>query len=141
MKIIDALRERWDAYRPTKTETAWFGVGCIAATLVLGFGVAGWVTGGTAQKRIDEAAANARNELAAAVCVDEFMAAKNSSTALAKLKEAGWYDRNELVAKGGWATLPGSKEPDSTVAAMCASRLAEMQAPTAALTPTSTTSK
>jgi hypothetical protein len=55
------------------------------------------------------------------------MAGKNAGATLAKLKEAGWYDRNELVAKGGWATMPDRKEPDSTVAGLCAAKLAEMK--------------
>jgi hypothetical protein len=126
MEGIGAFRARFIEYRPTKTEAAWFGVGCIAVTLIAGFGFAGWVTAGKAEQRVAEAASAARHELAAAVCVDEFMAAKNSAPTLAKLKEAGWYDRGELVAKGGWATMPDRKEPNSTVASLCAAKLAEM---------------
>src|SRR5687767_11974076 len=127
MGQIDALRERWIEYRPTKTAAAWFGVGCVAATLIGGFGFGGWVSGAKAQQQVAEAAANARHELAAAVCVDEFMAGKDAGAVLAKLKEAAWYDRNELVAKGGWATMPDRKEPNSTVAGLCAAKLAEMK--------------
>jgi hypothetical protein len=123
---IGAFRERFIEYRPTKTEAAWFGAGCVAAMLIVGFGFGGWVTGAKAEQRVAEAAANARHELAAAVCVEEFMAAKNAGATLAKLKQAGWYDRGELVAKGGWATMPDRKEPNSTVASLCAAKLAEM---------------
>ena len=137
MKSIDALRKRWDDYRPTKTEAAWFGAACVAATLIVGFGFAGWVTGGKFEKQVGEAADKARHELAAAVCVDEFMAAKNAAATLAKIKEAGWYDRSELVAKGGWATMPDRKEPNSTVASLCATQLADMTVPSAGMTPTS----
>ena len=97
MGRIDALRERFIEYRPTKSAAAWVGFG-------------GWVSGAKAQQQVAEAAANARHELAAAVCVDEFMAGKNAGVILAKLKEAGWYDRNDLVAKGGWATMPDRAE-------------------------------
>ena len=141
MKSIDALRKRWDDYRPTKTEAAWLGAGCIAATLIVGFGFAGWVTAGKFETQVAEAAANARHELAAAVCVEEVMATKHVAATLAKIKEAGWYDRGELVAKAGWATMPDRKEPNSTVASLCAAQLAEMTAPTAGMTPTSATPK
>ena len=126
---IDTLRRRFEDYRPTKTQAFWIATGCVAATLVLGFGPGGWVSAGTAQKRIDEAAASARQELAAAVCVEEFMSAKDAGAQLAKLVQAGWYERGELVAKGGWATMPDRKEPNSAVATMCAEKLAERKAP------------
>lgn len=126
---IERMQQRWEDYRPTKTHAFWVAAGCVAATLVLGFGPGGWVSGGTAQKRIEEAAANARHELATAVCVEEFMHAKDAGARLAKLMEAGWYERSELVANGGWATMPDRKEPNSAVAAMCAAQLTERKPP------------
>jgi hypothetical protein len=126
---IERLQQRWEDYRPTKTHTFWIAAGCVAATLVLGFGPFGWVSGGTAQKGISEASANARQELATAVCVEEFMRAKDANATLAKIMEAGWYERGELVAKGGWATMPDRKEPNSIVATMCAAQLAERKPP------------
>jgi len=126
---IERMRQGWEDYRPTKTHTFWIAAGCVAATLVLGFGPGGWVTGATAQKRIDEAATNARQELATAVCVEEFMRAKDATARLAKLVDTGWYERGELVAKGGWATMPDRKEPNSVVATMCAAQLAETKPP------------
>ncbi len=122
---IERLRQRCEDYRPTKAHSFWIAAGCVAATLVLGFGPGGWVSGGTAQKRIEEAATNARQQLATAVCVEEFMRAKDARARLAKLMETGWYERGELVAKGGWATMPDRKEPNSVVATMCAAELAE----------------
>ncbi|HVL35151.1 MAG TPA: hypothetical protein VM489_05720 [Burkholderiales bacterium] len=123
--MAQTFRDRWEDWRPTKTQAAWFGVGCIAATLIAGFGFGGWVTGGTAEQRISEAASNARYELAAAVCVEEFMRADNAGQRLAKLHDLGWWERSELVAKGGWATMPDRQEPNSTVASMCAATLSE----------------
>ena len=54
--------------------------------VALGFGAAGWVTAGTAEKRISEAATAAREELATAICVNEFMAAADAKAKLAKLR-------------------------------------------------------
>lgn len=121
----DELRRRWEDLHFTKGQAAWIGIGGAAATLVVGFGLAGWVTGGTHGKLVAEAAANARHELAAAVCVEEFLAAKDAKATLVKLRDSGWYERGEILAKGGFATMPDRKEPNTVVAAMCAARLTE----------------
>jgi hypothetical protein len=140
LSTMEKLQQRWEAYRPSKAQAFWIGAGCIAATLVAGFGLGGWVTGGTAQKRVAEAATNARQELATAVCVEEFMAANDAKPRLAKLNAASWYERSELVAKGGWATMPDRKEPNSVVASLCAGKLAELKVKTE-LVPTSAAAK
>jgi len=136
---MEALRQRWEDYRPSKTATFWLVAGAIVATLIIGFGPGGWVTAGSAKKMVDEAAASARHELAAAVCVEEFMEAANASARLAKLNAASWYERGELLSSAGWATMPDREEPNSVVASLCASKLSEMKAPEAgeSLTPTS----
>ncbi len=122
---MPSLRKRWEEYRPSKTEAFWTAAGCVVATLVIGFGFGGWITGGTSQRLIAEAADGARHQLAAAICVDEFMAAKDARTRLADLKKAEWYTRDKLVAANGWATMPDRKEPNMVVAEMCAAKLAE----------------
>jgi hypothetical protein len=128
MRTFDTLNERWRAFRPSKTQALWFGAACIAATLALGFGAAGWVTGGTAEELRAKAADDARAELAAAVCVDEFMQADGSKARLAALGQLSWYERSERVASDGWATMPDRKEPNTVVAIMCATRLTEPKA-------------
>ena len=45
MKIV----QRWNEYRPTKEHAFWLAAGSVVATLVIGFGFAGWVTGGSAR--------------------------------------------------------------------------------------------
>lgn len=124
---MPTLRKRWEEYRPSKTEAFWTAAGCVAATLVLGFGFGGWVTGGTAQKMVTEAAQGARHQLAAAICVEEFMAAKDARTRLADLKNAEWYTRDKIIAASGWATMPDRREPNLAVAEMCAAKLVEDQ--------------
>jgi hypothetical protein len=127
-----SLRQSWDDCRPSKAQAFWIAAGCVVATLILGFGPGGWVTGGTAQKMVSEAADKSRRELATAVCVEEFMGAADAGARLEKLKKAIWYERDEQVAAGGWATMPDRQEPNSMVAAVCASRLVELEAPAAA---------
>ena len=81
------LKQQWAAIRPTKEATFWLCVVSVAATVAIGFGAAGWVTGGTARKLADEAAASARNQLASAVCAEAFLRAADSRARLARLKQ------------------------------------------------------
>jgi hypothetical protein len=129
MATFDSLQDRWQAYRPSKTQAFWFAAGCVAATLALGFGPGGWVTGGTAEKQVTGAAESARYELATAVCVEGFMRANASAERLEKLQAMSFYLRSDEVAQAGYATMPDQADPDSTVAIMCASRLSEMEPP------------
>jgi hypothetical protein len=59
------------------------------------------------------------------VCAEHFMRAADARTRLAKLQALQWWERDEHLAKGGWATMPGEKEADSAVAQLCATRLSE----------------
>ena len=122
---MTSLKQQWNAIRPTKEATFWLCVVSVAATVAIGFGAAGWVTGGTARKLADEAAASARNQLASAVCAEAFLRAADSRARLAKLKQLEWYERDDVVVKAGFAKMPGEQEASSEVAEMCASRLVE----------------
>jgi hypothetical protein len=124
---METLRQRWDDYRLTKTQAFWLAAGAVVATLIVGFAGAGWVTAGSAQKMVSEAATNSRHELATAICVEEFMAAADAKARLAKLSDASWYNRSEIVAMGGFATMPDRKEPNSVVATLCAGKLSELE--------------
>jgi alpha/beta superfamily hydrolase len=123
---MPTLRRRWNEYRPSKTESFWTAAGAVIATLVIGFGFGGWVTGGTAEEMATQAASGARHQLAAAICVEQFMHASDARTRLADLKKADWYQRDEIVAATGWATMPDRKQPNVVVAELCASQLAEL---------------
>jgi hypothetical protein len=116
---------RWQQYQPTKGQTFWIAIACVVATLIIGFGFGGWMTGGTALRMAGEAAVAARNQLAAAVCAEEFMRATDARARIAKLEALEWWERDDHLAAGGWATMPGDKEANGTVATMCAARLAE----------------
>ncbi len=120
------LSAKWEKFQPSKTQAFWFAVGCVVATLIAGFGYAGWVTGGTAKKQLEAASASSRHQLATAICVEKFMRTADASKRLQKLKDATWYDRDDVVAAGGWATMPDRKEPNTTVAELCAGKLAEI---------------
>lgn len=115
----------WRDYQPTRAQLLWLCAASVAATLILGFGPGGWVTGASAQRTADEAATASRDQLATAVCAEEFLGAANARERLAKLQATEWWERDDLVAAGGWATMPGESEASRAVAEQCATRLTE----------------
>lgn len=127
MSTFDSIRNRWLDFRPSKTQAFWLAAGAVVFTLAAGFGSGSWVTASSADKRVAQASQEARENLAASICVEEFMAASNAGERLAKLQKLTWYARSEQITEGGWATMPDRKEPNVSVAIACASRLSEME--------------
>lgn len=124
----DAVRnayQRWQEYQPSKQQTLWVALGGVVATLIFGFGLAGWVTAGTAQAQADQAASASRNDLAAAVCAEQFLRSAKSNERLKNLAATEWGQRDEQLVAGGWATMPGEAEASVTVAEMCATQLSD----------------
>jgi hypothetical protein len=70
-----------------------------------------------------------RADLAAPACVERFLGAPDASAQLASLKETKFWQRSDFIEKGGWATIPGMKEPVTGSADACAQRLANMDLP------------
>ncbi len=90
---------------PKETKAAvkpalWGAAAGAIALAIVGFNWGGWVTGGTAET-----------------------IAKNRA---AKATYAS--DQSRFIEKGGWATMPGSTEPDSAVARACAQTLGSEKA-------------
>ena len=134
-----SLGQRWSDYRPSKGIWFWSCVASIAATMIIGFAWAGWVTGGTAANMSAAAADHARAQLAAAYCVTAFEKAPNAAVQLAALKKTDSWNRSGFINKGGWDKLPGEKQPVSGAADLCASKLmsAKLLTPVKAVTTTS----
>ncbi len=98
-------------------------VGAVALAIV-GFSWGGWVTGGTAKQM---AADQARLEVVTAlvpICVEQSKQDPQVGDTLARLKGASGYQRNDMLMKAGWATMPGSSDPDRNVASACMDELA-----------------
>lgn len=98
-------------------------VGAIALAIV-GFSWGGWVTGGSADRM---AAEKARHEVVAAlvpICIEQSNQDPQAAETLARLKETNRYQRDELLMKAGWATMPGSNDPNRAVAGACMEQLA-----------------
>jgi hypothetical protein len=94
--------------------------------MIVGFAWGGWVTGGTAEKRIANAEEQAVAELASRICVHRFLAASDAAAKLAELKETNSWGRDDLVEKAGWVTFADMKEPVDGAANLCADKLSEM---------------
>jgi hypothetical protein len=125
-----SMSQRFQDYRPSKTALFWSCAGCVVATIIVGFSWGGWVTGGSAQEMVEDAAEQAQAQVAAAVCVESFLAAPDARLQLASLKEASspWRQEN-FIEDGGWAVI-ASQEYDGA-AELCAEQLIELEAPPA----------
>jgi hypothetical protein len=124
-----SLGRRWTAYRPSKGVWFWSCAGCVVASIIVGFNWGGWVTGGTASRMAAAAANGARAQLAAASCVNRFENGPDAVAQLAALKKSSSYERSSLITKNGWATMPGSQEPVTGAADLCAQQLVDATTP------------
>lgn len=97
------------------------GAACISW---LGFAVIGWQSSSTAERMAKKRANEDVISAEANVCKFQFSSAANQKERLASLLKVDRYARGELLAKDGFATMPGSKEPVSGVAEACANLLA-----------------
>jgi hypothetical protein len=88
----------------------------------------------------EESAAQARQELAAVVCVDRFMAAPDAGVQLTVLQEITTpRAQGKFVEDGGWAIIVPASSPtdykaranDRKAAGLCAEELAKREMPTA----------
>jgi hypothetical protein len=134
MANTPSLVRRWEAYRPTKGVWFWSCAGSIVATIVVGFAWGGWVMGTTAERMASDAAGAARAQLAATAYVTLFNQGPDVVAQLATLNNASSYQRSEMIAKGGWVTMPGSTDPIRGAADICVERLMNAALKTAATT-------
>lgn len=94
------------------------------ALAIVGFSWGGWVTGGKANEM---AADLAKLEVVAAlvpVCIQLSKDDPQVVETLARLKETTGYQQTEMLMKAGWATMPGSSDPNHRLANKCMEALA-----------------
>ncbi|MBI3506003.1 MAG: hypothetical protein HY059_14270 [Proteobacteria bacterium] len=104
-------------------DTTPFAWGAVAGAIVLtivGFNWGGWVTGGTADKRVSTASREAVVGALAPICVTQFQAQGDATIKIAELAKTSSWERSSVVEKSGFAMMPGSKTTDSDVARACA---------------------
>ena len=133
------LSQRFQQYRASKAVLFWACAGSVIVATIVGFSWGGWVTGGSAQEMAEDSAAQARQELAAVVCVDRFMAAPDVGDQLTALQEiTSSYAQSKFVEDGGWAIIVPASSPtdyttradDRKAAGLCAEELAKREMPT-----------
>jgi hypothetical protein len=134
------LSQRFQQYQASKAVLFWACAGSVVVATIVGFSWGGWVTGGSAREMAEESAAQARQELAAVVCVDRFMAAPDVGDQLTALKEiTNSRAQGKFVEDGGWAIIVPASSPTDykaradhrEAAGLCAAELAKREmAPT-----------
>jgi hypothetical protein len=134
------LSQRYQQYHASKTVLFWACAGCVTLATVVGFSWGGWVTGGSAREMAEDSAAQARQELAAVVCVDRFMAAPDAGVQLTALQEiTSSSTQGKFVQDGGWAIIVPASGPtdykaradDRKAAGLCAEELMKREMPMA----------
>lgn len=111
---------------PVETKPAlWGAVGGAIAMAIVGFQWGGWVTGGKAEAEAAQRSTAAVVAALAPMCVERFKGAAEMSANLIALKKVDSWSQGDFVEKGGWATGPGTNQPDqvSGVAKACAKLL------------------
>lgn len=106
-----------------KTALISAAIGAIAA-ISIGFSWGGWVTGRMAETMASNRASSAVVAALTPICVMQARKDPQSAVTMAKLKETSNYQRGPIVMDVGWATMPGSAEPDRAVANACMDELA-----------------
>lgn len=94
------------------------------ALAIVGFSWGGWVTGGTAKQMASD---QAKLEVVAAlvpICVEQSKQDPQVAEKLTQLKATSSYRRSDMLMKVGWATMPGSSDPNRRVASACMDKLA-----------------
>jgi hypothetical protein len=103
-----------------------FGLGALAGAVLVawvGFDALGWKSNSTAETLASRKADTAVVAAYASVCREQFKQGADFPVRLAALEKAERYSRGDAVAKGGWATMTGTKEPHPGVAQACAEML------------------
>jgi alpha/beta superfamily hydrolase len=110
--------------KATVRSVLWGAAAGAIALAIVGFSWGGWVTGGAAETLAKSRAATAVVAALTPICVEKFRQAADASANLVEMKKAAYvWDQSKFLEKGGWATMPGSTEPNSAVAKACAESL------------------
>jgi hypothetical protein len=103
------------------------GAGCGAVAMaIIGFSWGGWVTGSKAEIMASNRAQSEVTAALVSICMEQSRLDPESIATLATLKDTSKYQRGAVLMKAGWATMPGSADPNSKVASACAEQLATL---------------
>jgi len=102
----------------------WGAVVGSVLTMIIGFGWAGWVTDGTADQAARQQANAAVTSALTPFCLANAKTDPASAKKLGELRAIDyWYQQQQFVMEAGWASMPGSEEPNREVAEACAAHL------------------
>lgn len=104
------------------------GIAGAVLIAIVGFS-AGWVmTSGSAHQMAEQHGEKAVIAALTPICVAQFKGQTPDirTTKLATLQGESSWARGDYVEKQGWATMPGSKEPENEVADACATELMKL---------------
>ena len=103
-----------------------FLLGALAGALLfawVGFDLVGLKTGGDSERLAKRQADGAVVAAHARICSAQFNSGTNLRARLSELEKTEQWSRGAVVAKGGFATMLGEKEPTPGVAEACAALL------------------
>lgn len=123
----ETFSSRWSSYRPSKKTWLLSMIGASVLTMVIGFVGAGWMPSGRAHVMAEIAARNARNELAANICVEQFVSSTEAAQNLSKLKDTANWDRNKYIEDGGWLNIKGIDDMIPGASERCVKELIEIK--------------
>jgi hypothetical protein len=102
----------------------WGAVVGSVVTMILGFSYGGWTTGGTAARLAQQQADAAVTTALVPLCIAQSKADRAALKKMTELKAlTSSYDQRDFVTKSGWATVPGTPDPNREVAEACAAAL------------------
>ncbi|MBL8806247.1 MAG: hypothetical protein JNN22_05305 [Rhodospirillales bacterium] len=111
---------------PSETKPfVWGAVVGAVATMIVGFGFGGWVTGGTSTRRTADASNAAIVAALAPICVNRFKMQDNAAAKLADLAKVSSWERGSVIEKTGFATMVGNEPRNGDVARACAEILSQ----------------
>jgi hypothetical protein len=101
----------------------WGAVVGAVGIMIIGFSWWGWYLGSTAERMARERAEAAVTSVLTPICVASFLGQPDASMKLTEFQKTASWQQSQFIEKGGWATLAGSKTPNTAVARACADQL------------------
>ena len=91
---------------------------------MIGFSYGGWTTSSTTARLAKQQADTAVTTALVPLCIAKSKADRAVVAKMGELKAlSSSYDQRDFVTKTGWATVPGSEDPNRDVAEACAAAL------------------
>jgi hypothetical protein len=102
----------------------WGAAAGAVALAIVGFSWGGWQTASSANRIAKEV--SDKNVIAALApfCVDRFLKGADAAQSAELPKFTTTYERGSFLEKGGWTSMPGSKETNWGVGRACGDLLA-----------------